>query len=232
MTSHICWARRQPRATTHGRSETDAESLASYTTFQSGSSFYPSQPDGRIRHPSPRLAFNSLHPYTHPPDPSSPIGLHPHYPLGAHASSSSSSGLISPGQGGQVGVDLRKRTFSSSSHRDPNSTDRGGSDRKPLGGQNQPETREPARESRRKAREERRSNRAKKSTLKGETYDSPLRSSIRWGSANNLSGWGLGVGLGVVWALRMGVGWFGESLLGAGYGRARVVIGDQYGRCQ
>ena len=132
-----------------------------------------------------------------------------------------------------MGVDLRKRTLSSSSYRDPNPTDRGGSDLKLQHySLNQPETREPARESRRKAREERRSNRTKKSTLKGETYDSPLRSTIRWGSANNLSGWGLGVGLGVVWALRMGVGWFGKSLLGAGYGRARLVIGDQYGRCQ
>jgi hypothetical protein len=69
------------------------------------------------------------------------------------------------------------------------------------------------REKRRKRREEKRAERAKKSTLKGEEYDSPLRSVIRWGSVNDLSGWGLGIGLGLVWILRMFVGVLGESMI-------------------
>lgn len=201
------------------RSETDAESLASYTTFQSGSSFHPSSQSGRTI-PSPRLASFSSQPYpqshihTHNPSYaqaaySPPIGLHPHYPLGPsyaqnpsvyNGTTAADLSLTSTPEVSGLELRNRARAFSSSSSLRPETSTR------------EISVTDEERRRRRARREEKRRERAEKSTLKGEMYDSPLRSAIRWGSVNDLSRWSLGIGMAVVWVIRMVVGALGEFL--------------------
>ena len=194
--------------TANDRSETDAESLTSYTTLQShaSSSSYLPRPQhinpSTSASPSPRLAsFSSQSGASH-------AHLRPSYRTSSSADAQgvpsfasrtgSPSSPLGPGS-------LRERALSSSS-----SQYRPFAPPLPLGdgtsalgltvplaehGRRSSATSADEREKRRKRREERRAEKAERSTLKGEGYDSPLRRFIRGLSVREKSRWGLPIGL-------------------------------------
>jgi len=206
------------------RSETDADSLTSYTTLQShrSSSSYLSHPHNAdpshpaasaSTSPSPRLASFSSH--------AGPSHLRPPYrSTSSDAKSASQTGSpgspLRPAELGSGSGNLRQRTLSSSSSQFqyapgpfngsalgltvPLSDQRR---RSSATSQSQPQNVD--KEQRRQRREARRAEKAERSTLMGEGYDSPLRRFIRGLSVRERSRWGLPIGLIIVGGIKFGV---------------------------
>lgn len=196
------------------RSETDAESLASYTTYQSNSSYITQHSSN----PSPRLGGYQYN--------------------GANTSLNALGISVSSSPGNQISrlVPLpRERTFSSSSSQRPalpsprlevprshsaNVRTEASPQKRPQGSlleENAATSRKTAErdERRRKRREER----EKKSTLVGEKFDSPLRQWLRWMSQKGQSRWSLPLGLGVAAVVRI----LALCTKGEGWNRSRAT---------
>lgn len=194
---------------TRGRSETDLESLASFTTHQSSSSYGPAG-----GYPSQRLSSGIGAEYGGSSG-SLGLGFMPHgsepnpmrqRKLSSYSREGTESLSVAPGSPvssagpdsrdpGQAHLRLPSRFSSSTSS---------------------PQTSSPVseldRERRRVRREARRREKEKKSTLVGEKYDSPLRSWLRWMSAQNLSGrYAVLVGCAAIGMVKTAVGFGGFS---------------------
>jgi len=165
------------------RSETDAESLASFSTQISTSSHYTYHSDA----PSPRVLTHPSPPF---PKPSSRT----------LSSSSYTSHLAPPSITSSSSAQLHESPLQrlSSGRRE------GGGGGRHLGIPRPERDREQLRARHRAERE-------KRSTLAAEKFDSPLRRWLRWMSSRGLSGWTLGVGLVGVGMVKTGVGFGGFS---------------------
>lgn len=161
------------------RSETDAESLASFTTHQSSSSLgynngFPSQrmggPSGLGGSSGSALGLGFM-PHGSDHHPIRQRTLSSYSRDGTESLSGVPGSPIASQSPGQAFLRLPTRPSAGSSSRQSSSP-----------------TSELDRERRRARREVKRKERELRSTLVGEKYDSPLRSWLRWMSAQGLSG--------------------------------------------
>ena len=195
---------------TDDRSETDLESLASYSTIGSSSSHftnpsshrqtYTSSPDGTRK----GVATSRVSSFSSSPLGTSALGLRLEgRPIMRQRALSNTSSIAS-----------KSHSLAPLPEQPDNSTQ---DDLRPNGHNDMlspPFTSSRMRSSsafdRREKRRQRKEERAKKSTLRGERYDSPLRRIIRWLSAKELSHWGLVLCLVVVGLIRLGAEWVGK----------------------
>lgn len=165
------------------RSETDAESLASFATHQSGSSYLSSSYSY-----SPRITSD---PYSVPyqrtlsgsSQSQSSFSISPKLPSSSSALSSPRAQYPTPPQ--RSSSNLSRSTLEVPRERDKSAA--------------------------RVERAKRRAEREQRSTLSSERYDSPLRRWMRWMSKMGMSGWSLPVGLAGVMVLKGAVGLGGFS---------------------